>query len=116
YHEVTKHLTLTNHMYTPQIVIVSKRTWDKLSAEEQKILQDAATETTGYQRKLAREEVTKVLDQLKKEGMTIHELPPGEITKLQEKAKPVVEKYKKDLGEEFVAELYAEVDKVRATK
>ena len=31
YNEVSKHLTLTNHMYTPQIVIASKRTWDKLS-------------------------------------------------------------------------------------
>jgi TRAP-type C4-dicarboxylate transport system substrate-binding protein len=60
--------------------------------------------------------MTKVLDQLKKEGMTIHDLPQGEIAKLQEKAQPVVEKYKKDLGEEFVAELYAEVGKVRTTK
>ena len=39
YNEVSKHLTLTNHMYTPQIVIASKRTWDKLSEEERKILQ-----------------------------------------------------------------------------
>ena len=45
YNEVSKHLTLTNHMYTPQIVIASKRTWDKLSEEERKILQEAATET-----------------------------------------------------------------------
>ena len=114
YNEVSKHLTLTNHMYTPQIVIVSKRTWDKLSDEEQKILQEAATETTAFQRKVAREEAAKVLDQLKAAGMTVHELPPEEVAKLREKAKPVIEKYKKDLGEEFVTELYAEVEKVRA--
>jgi TRAP-type C4-dicarboxylate transport system substrate-binding protein len=114
YNEVSKHLTLTNHMYSPQIVIVSKRTWDKLSAEERKILQEAAKETTVFQRKVAREEAAKVLEQLKKTGMTVHELPPEEIAKLREKAKPVIEKYKKDLGEEFVTELYAEVEKVRA--
>jgi tripartite ATP-independent transporter DctP family solute receptor len=114
YNEVSKHLTLTNHMYSPQIVIVSKRTWDKLSGEERKILQEAAKETTAFQRKVAREEATKVLDQLKKTGMIVHELPPEEIAKLREKAKPVIEKYKKDLGEEFVTELYAEVEKVRA--
>src|SRR5215204_7100753 len=38
YNEVTKNLTMTNHMYTPQIVIVSKKTWDKLSPADQEIL------------------------------------------------------------------------------
>ncbi len=41
YNEVPKHLTLTNHMYTPQAVIVSKKFWDKLSVDGKKILQDA---------------------------------------------------------------------------
>lgn len=116
YHEVSKHLTLTNHMYTPQIVIASKRTWDKLSEEERKILQEAATETAVYQRKVARTEAAKVLDQVKAAGMIIHELPPEEIAKLRERAKPVIQKYTKDLGEEFVAELYAEIEEVRGKK
>jgi TRAP-type transport system periplasmic protein len=116
YQEVSKHLVLTNHMYTPQIVIVSKRTWDKLSEEERKILQEAATETTAFQRKVAREEAAKVLDEAKKAGMTIHQLPPEEIAKLREKAQPVIQKHTKDLGEAFVAEVKAEVEKVRAKK
>lgn len=113
YNEVSKHLTLTNHIYTPQIVIASKRTWDKLSDEEKKILQEAATEATPYQRKAAREEATKVLDQLKTAGMTVHELAPEEAAKLRERARPVVAKYTKELGEDFVAELNAEIAKVR---
>jgi TRAP-type transport system periplasmic protein len=116
YNEVSKHLTLTNHMYTPQIVIVSKRLWDRLSDEEKTILQQAATEATAFQRKVARDEAAKVLDQLKKAGMVVHELPPEEMAKLRDKAKPVIEKYRKELGEEFVAELYSEVEKVRAKK
>jgi len=116
YNEVSKHLTLTNHMYTPQIVIASKRVWDKLSDEEKKILQDSATEATTFQRKVARDEAAKVLDQLKKAGMVVHELPPEETAKLRERANPVIEKYRKELGEEFVAELYSEIEKVRAKK
>jgi TRAP-type transport system periplasmic protein len=116
YNEVSKHLTLTNHMYTPQIVIASKRTWDRLSAEERKILEEAAVETAVYQRKVARAEAAKVLDQLKQAGMVVHELPPEDVAKLREKAKPIVQKYTKDLGEEFVTELYAEIEKVRARK
>jgi tripartite ATP-independent transporter DctP family solute receptor len=116
YNEVSKHLTLTNHMYSPQIVIASKRTWDRLSAEERKILEEAAAETAVYQRKVARDEAAKVLDQLRQAGMVVHELPPDEVAKLREKAKPIVQKYTKDLGEEFVTELYAEIEKVRARK
>ena len=105
YNEVSKHLTLTNHMYTPQAVIVSKKFWDKLSADEKKILQDAATETAMYQRKVARDEAAKALDELKKRGMVVHELPPDEIAKLRERAKPVIDKYTKEIGEPLVKEV-----------
>ncbi len=116
YNEVTKHLTLTNHMYTPQAVIVAKKFWDKLSADEKKILQEAASETAIYQRKVARDEAAKVLGELKKLGMVVHELPPEEIAKMREKAKPVIAKYTKDIGEPLLQEAYAEVEKVRAMK
>jgi tripartite ATP-independent transporter DctP family solute receptor len=116
YNEVSKHLTLTNHMYTPQVVIVSKKFWDKLSADEKKILQDAATETAAYQRKAARDEAARVLAELKKRGMIVHELSPEEINKLRERAKPVVDKYTKEIGEPLVKEVYAEVAKARGAK
>jgi tripartite ATP-independent transporter DctP family solute receptor len=115
YNEVTKHLTITNHMYTPQAVIVSKKFWDKLSPVEQKILRDAAMETAVFQRKVAREEAAKVLVELKKVGMVVHELPPEEVAKLRERAKPVIDKYTKELGP-VVQEMVAELDKVRATQ
>ncbi len=116
YNEVTKHLTLTNHMYTPQAVIVSKKFWDKLSADEKKILQDAASETAIYQRKVARENAAKVLEEAKKQGMTIHELPAAEVAKLRERAQPVIAKFTKEIGEPLVAEVRAQVAQIRAGK
>ena len=57
FNEVQKYLTITRHQYNPQIIIVSKRAWDKLSPEEQKILQEAANEATAIRAQgLAREE------------------------------------------------------------
>ena len=116
YNEVSKHLTLTNHMYTPQVVIVSKKFWDKLSGDEKKILQDAATETATYQRKIARDEAAKVLAELKNRGMQVHELAPAEIAKMRERAQPVIAKFTKDIGEPLLKEAYAQVEKVRAGK
>ena len=50
--EVQKYLTTTHHVYDPLVVLFSKKTWDKLSADEQKILTDAVKEATPYQREL----------------------------------------------------------------
>ncbi len=115
YNEVSKHLTITNHMYTPQAVIVSKKFWDKLSPVEQKILRDAAQETAVFQRKVARDEAARELADIRKKGMTVHELPPEEIAKLRERSKPVAEKYTKELGP-IVGEMMAAVEKARAVK
>ncbi|NBU89543.1 MAG: TRAP transporter substrate-binding protein, partial [Betaproteobacteria bacterium] len=67
--EVQKFLTLTNHQYNPQSLIFSKKVWDTLSAAEKKIIQDAAVESSAYQRKVNREASAAQLDQLKKAGM-----------------------------------------------
>ena len=113
FYEVTKYLTITNHMYNPQAVIMSKKTWDKLSEDERKIIQEAATEATAYQRKVTQETNAKALETLKAGGMEVTELPPEEIAKLKEKAKPVIKKHTQSIGPEFVAALDAEIAKVR---
>lgn len=115
FYEVSKHLTLTNHMYTPQAVIVSRKFWDTLSPAEKKILQDAAAETAVYQRKVAREEAVKALDDLKKRGMQVYELTPQDVARLRERAKPAMDKLTLQVGEPLVKEMMAEVARVRGS-
>lgn len=112
-HEVQKFMTLTNHQYNPQSVVISKRFWDTLSADEKKIIQDAVTESATFQRQQARNSVASTLDNLRKAGMTVNELPPAEIGKLVEKMKPVITKHAGNVGEATVSELLAELAKAR---
>ena len=42
FYEVQKYLSITNHVYSPWIVLASKKWWDGLSKDEQKVLLDAA--------------------------------------------------------------------------
>jgi TRAP-type transport system periplasmic protein len=91
--EVQKYLTVTNHIYNPQIVIMSKKAWDKLNEDERKVIQDAAAEARDFQRKVSRAQSEEALAELKKAGMQVTELPAEEIAKLREKAKPVIEKH-----------------------
>jgi tripartite ATP-independent transporter DctP family solute receptor len=112
FNEVQKYLTITRHQYNPQIIIISKKVWDKLSPAEQKILQDAATEATAFERKVSREKNAQALETLK-QTMQITELPPAEIEKMRVKVKPVVDKYSKVVGEDLVKEINAELAKMR---
>ncbi len=110
--EVQKHLAITNHQYNPQSLIFSKKIWDTLSADEKKILQDAANEANKFQRQVSREMAGSTLDQLKKAGMQVTEFSPAEQAKLRDKLKPVIDKHGAAISG-TVAELQAELVKVR---
>jgi hypothetical protein len=43
-------------------------------------------------------------------------MPSAELAKIRDKVKPVVERFAPKIGEEFIKEFYAEIDKVRAAK
>ena len=112
-YEVQKYMTLTNHQYNPQSVVISTKFWDTLSADEKKIIGDAVTESAKFQRQQARASVASTLENLTKAGMTVSELAPGEQVKLVEKMKPVITKHAGAVGEATVSELLAELAKAR---
>ncbi|MDD3937111.1 TRAP transporter substrate-binding protein [Rhodoferax sp.] len=111
--EVQKYMTMTNHQYNPQSVIFSKKIWDSLSPAERKILDDSADEATKYQREQARAAVAVNMELLKKNGMAVSEFTPAEVAKLREKMKPVIAQFSANVGEETVAEVQAELAKMR---
>jgi TRAP-type transport system periplasmic protein len=110
--EVQKYLAVTNHQYNPQSIIFSKKVWDTLSPAEQKVLQDAATETSKFQRQVARDAAGTALAELKKAGMQVSEFSPAEQAKLRDKLKPVIDKHGAAIAG-TVAELQAELAKIR---
>jgi tripartite ATP-independent transporter DctP family solute receptor len=115
FYEVQSHLSITRHIYSPLSILIGRKTWDRLSADEQKIIQQSATESQDYQRKVARSEDEKSLEVLKK-SMKVVELAPAELTRIRERIKPVVDKYAKEAGEPLMRELAAEIAKARGGK
>ena len=66
-----------------------------------------------YQREQSRAGMATALDAIKKGGMTVTELSPAEMAKFREKVKPVIAKHSATVGEATVAEVMAELDKLR---
>jgi len=115
FNEVQKYLAGTRHIYNPQSMMISKKTWDRLNKDEQDILMAAAKEAQTYQRKVSRDAQDVALTNLKK-TMEYTELPPAEVAKVRAKLKPVIDKYSNNVGPDFAKQVYAEIDKVRAGK
>jgi TRAP-type transport system periplasmic protein len=110
--EVQKFMSYTRHIYNPQAVIISKKFWDKLSPDEQKIFTEAAAEATTFQRQTARAGESAALEALKKGGMQVNEIAPAEMARLRESTKAVVDKHSGPIAG-TVKELYAEIAKAR---
>ena len=112
FYEVQKYLSVTNHVYTASPVLVSKRFWDRLSAAEQKILQDAATEAGAYQRKLSRD--TSVAARKELEGkMQVNDVPAPVLARMRELTAPVADKFAASYDPALVKLYREELDKAR---
>jgi TRAP-type transport system periplasmic protein len=93
FNEVQKYLSATNHVYAANIVLVSKKFWDRLSPTEQKMMQDSANEARGYQRTTSRAAAQKALADLQAKGMQFNEVTPAEQARMRAIAKPVTDKF-----------------------
>lgn len=73
FYEVQKHLTVSNHIYSPLILAMNKAKFDSLPPNFQTIMVDSAREAAVYQRDLNAQNAAKVVAELKKSGMQIIE-------------------------------------------
>jgi len=116
FYEVQKYLTVTNHVYSPWIVTVSKKFWDGLSPAEKKVLTDAAVKSRDFERKDTRDEAAKALADLKAKGMQINELSPAEAGRMRDKLTKVNASISVSVGQDLWNDTQAELTKIRAKK
>lgn len=103
FYEVAKYLSLTNHFYSPLMLTVSKKVWDKLTPEEQKILMDAAKKAGDDERKFVQQSEKKFIDEMTAKGMNINS--DVKYPAFQEAVKPLYEKYKEKVGADLLNEV-----------
>ncbi|MEG2878856.1 MAG: TRAP transporter substrate-binding protein [Comamonas sp.] len=93
FYEVQKFVSATNHVYAANIVLVSKKFWDQLTPAEQKMMNEAANESRGYQRQVSRAAAQKAVGELQAKGLQYNEVSPAEQTRMQQIAKPVIDRF-----------------------
>ena len=116
FYEVQKYLTVTNHVYSPWIVLVSKKWWDGLNAAEQKVLIDAAKVSRDFERQDTRQEAAGAIAELKKKGMQVNELSPAEAARMRGSLTRVYASIGASVGMDLWNETQAELAKLRGKK
>jgi tripartite ATP-independent transporter DctP family solute receptor len=116
FYEVQKYLSVTNHVYSPWIVTVSKKWWDGLSKDEQKVLLDAAKASRDFERRDTREEAARALGDLKAKGMQINELSPAETARMRDKLTRVNASIAANVGMDLWKDTQAALAKLRGGK
>ncbi len=105
--EVAKYYSITEHSLAPEMLLFSKRTWDTLSADDQKAIRQAAKESVPYMRKLWDEREAKSKAIAKAGGAEFIEVDKASF---QNAMKPVYDKFIVD------AKLKALVKRIQDTK
>ncbi|MDO8904777.1 TRAP transporter substrate-binding protein [Hydrogenophaga sp.] len=116
FYEVQKYLTVTNHVYSPWIVLVSKKYWDGLSKDEQKVLLDAAKKSRDFERQDTRAEADKALADLRAKGMQVNELSSVEAGRMRDKLSAINTSIAVNVGESLWKEVQDAVAQARTAK
>ncbi len=98
--EVQKYLSLTGHVWGPANLIISKPVWNRLSAEDKKIVQAAADKWRDAQRQMITDGDQQYIAQLKDKGMQVNEVDKAAFAAAVE---PVWKTYSVTYGPELMA-------------
>jgi len=98
--EVQKHMSLTGHVFTVYIPVMSKYFYDSLSEKHQTLLLDSMAKTEDYQQQLVNTEESSQLAEIEKSGVKVTRLAPEEIKPFMAKVGSVKTKYRKEAGAE----------------
>lgn len=105
--QVQKYITLTGHVYSPALILMSKAKWDKLSPADKQAFAEAAKEAVKANRARIDDDERKVVAELKAHGMTVVE--NVDKTKFQAALAPTFAEFGKKFGQQ-------NIDKIRNYK
>lgn len=98
--EVQDHLSLTNHVYSPALIIMSPTVWDGLTDEEKGWFTEAAKAGAAAMRKKAREDADTGVAQLREQGMEVVE--DVDRAAFEAALQPVFKQYAERFGQEKI--------------
>ncbi|HYP69438.1 MAG TPA: TRAP transporter substrate-binding protein [Variovorax sp.] len=101
--QVQNHLSLTAHVYSPALLLLSPKVWNKLSDADKKVFLEAARKAGAAQRKKVNEDENNGIAQLEKDGMKVVRKVDGNA--FREALKPAYVGYAKEFGADNIKKI-----------
>ncbi|MGL1890299.1 MAG: TRAP transporter substrate-binding protein [Spirochaetaceae bacterium] len=98
-YETQKYMTMTGHTYNSMVHVISKRTWDRLTINQQTIIKEESVIAGNYMRQVLQDAESELLNQLEELGM---EIIYPDIEKFKVMMGPTYKKMEEILGSKNV--------------
>ena len=95
--EVQKYLSITNHVYGFQFILMNKRSYERLKPEEQRILKTAARQASDWVNQWIADNEDQIIRDLVKEGMILNRADTNAFRKVA--LEQIWPQYDKEYGE-----------------
>jgi TRAP-type transport system periplasmic protein len=92
FHEAAKYVVRTDHLMSSAHITINDKAFERLPADQQKLLTDAAREATQWTRQLAQKETEDTVKKMGAEGATVMPINRGPINDKAREAVAVMEK------------------------
>ena len=98
-YEAQDYLAITNHVYSPSLILFSKPVFDKLDADIQTALMEAAQEAAAYERSCCEDDESAQIAEMEELGLQV---TYPDVSEFQAAMGPVYEKYAAQFGQENI--------------
>lgn len=78
--EVARYYSLTNHLLAPEVFVMSKASWDRLTVKDQELVREAALLSVPYMRTLWDKQVRESQAIIAASGVSVNEVDPAPFT------------------------------------
>lgn len=96
HYRAAPYYTLTRHFIQPDVLVISRATWQSLSPAEQTALRESARASVTVMRDMWQQREERVEASLKLAGVRFNELPPAELARLRQAAQAIYARFAAD--------------------
>jgi len=113
FYEVQKYLTVSRHVYSAHVMVISEKVWRGLAPQQQDAMRRAAQEARDFERKLNRESEADALAALKARGMVVSVIPRADAERIRNRLRSVFDRFNAEIGAGTMIELYVQLGQLR---
>jgi TRAP-type transport system periplasmic protein len=110
FYEVAKHITLSQHVYSPLWLAVAERLWRSVSPEDQQAILKAAKESGDWHRQEVRANDERLLAEMTTKGAIVTR---PDLAAWRKASEPVYDRARKEYGAESVDQILKEAAELR---